>query len=267
MLLVIKIGVTVLVILALAAVAEFVSSRLAGLLAGYPIGTAIVLYFYGLEQGVAFASASATYNLVGLTATLVFVCCYLGVLRRQPGCSPVLPSLAAFAGYLAAVLALGRFVFPQEVAVVVVISAILLASRYARDHQQGVPVVRVPYTLALVGARAVMAASLVVLITALAGGFGARWAGVLSAFPLALYPLLLMVHLQYGPQQAATLLRNFPTGLWSVLGYSLTVAYVYPISGLVVGTLYGFLVATACLTAFNLKSVYRLVTGGATVTS
>jgi len=266
-LLVIKIVVTVLVILALAAVAEFVSSRLAGLLAGYPIGTAIVLYFYGLEQGVAFASTSATYNLVGLTATLVFVCCYLGVLRRQSGCSPLAPSLVAFAGYLVAALFLGQVSFPQGVAVALVMAAILLASLYTRHGGGEGPVERVPYTLALIGARAVMAASLVVLITTLAGWLGSRWAGVLSAFPLALYPLLLMAHLQYGSQQAATLLRNFPAGLWSVLGYSLTVAYVYPIHGLFAGTLYGFLVATACLMAFTMKSVYRLVTRGASVSS
>jgi len=46
-----KISITVLAVLGLSFVAEKVSARLAGLLSGYPSGTAIILHFYGLEYG------------------------------------------------------------------------------------------------------------------------------------------------------------------------------------------------------------------------
>jgi len=113
MLILLKIFVTVAVILLLVAVAEFANPRLAGILAGYPIGTAIVLYFYGFEHGVDFASTSAIF-------------CY------------------------------------------------------------------------------------------------------------------------------------FPTGLWAVLSYSLTVTYAYPVYGLFLGTLCGFAVATICLLLFNLSTFYSM---------
>lgn len=258
MLLLIKILVTVAVILLLAAVAEFASSRLAGVLAGYPIGTAIVLYFYGLEHGIDFASASATYNLVGMVPTLVFACCYLAVLRKDPDSTPLMPTLTALGGYLATGLFLGQFRFGQELALGIIVAALLLAGRLARPQGEPPPVPRLPYTAGLICFRAIMAACLVVLITALAGWLGPRWAGLLSAFPLALYPLLLMIHLQYGPSQASAILCHFPSGLWSVLSYSLTVAYAYPVYGLFRGTLCGFAVATACLLLFNLKTFYSL---------
>lgn len=256
MLLLVKILVTVVVILSLAAVAEFASSRLAGVLAGYPIGTAIVLYFYGLEQGLDFAATSATYNLIGMVPTLVFACCYLAVLRKRPGCTPLIPSVMALGGYLASGLFLGQFRFDQGLALGIIIVALLLAGRLARSKGVTPPVPRLPYTVGLISFRAIMAASLVVLITALAGWVGPRWAGLLSAFPLALYPLLLMIHLQYGSSQASTILSHFPSGLWSVLSYSLTVAHAYPAYGLFRGTLCGFAVATICLLLFNIKTFY-----------
>lgn len=258
MLLLVKIVVTVVVILLLTAVAEFASSRLAGVLAGYPIGTAIVLYFYGLEQGIDFASASATYNLVGMVPTLVFACCYLAVLRKLPDCSPLKPTMAALGGYLAAGLFLGQFRFGQGLALGIIIVALLLAGRLARSKGETPPVPRLPYTVGLICFRAIMAACLVVLITTLAGWVGPRWAGLLSAFPLALYPLLLMIHLQYGSSHADTILSHFPAGLWSVLSYSLTVAHAYPAYGLFYGTLCGFAVATVCLLLFNIKTFYSL---------
>ena len=258
MLILLKILVTVAVILLLVAVAEFASPRLAGVLAGYPIGTAIVLYFYGFEHGVDFASASAVYNLVGMVPTLVFACCYLAVLRKVPDCSPLMPTMTALSGYLATGLFLGQFRFSQELALGIVVVAILLAGRLARPKGETPTAPRLPYTAGLICFRAIMAASLVVSITALAGLVGPRWAGLLSAFPLALYPLLLMIHLQYGSSQASAILCYFPVGLWSVLSYSLTVAHTYPAYGLFRGTLCGFAVATVCLLLFNIKTFYSL---------
>jgi len=61
--------VTVLGVLSLSAVAEKVSPRLAGVLAGYPVGSAISLGFYGVEFGADFAGRCASHNLAGLVAS------------------------------------------------------------------------------------------------------------------------------------------------------------------------------------------------------
>ncbi|PIQ38778.1 MAG: hypothetical protein COW58_15430, partial [Thalassolituus sp. CG17_big_fil_post_rev_8_21_14_2_50_53_8] len=54
-----KILVTFLTVVLLAKVAERMSPRHAGLLAGFPLGTAIALYFFGWQQGPQFAADSA----------------------------------------------------------------------------------------------------------------------------------------------------------------------------------------------------------------
>ena len=66
-----KIAVTLMVVIGLSWVAEHVSPKLAGILAGYPHGIAIVLYFIGVEQGVDFAARAAIYAIGGLAANVV----------------------------------------------------------------------------------------------------------------------------------------------------------------------------------------------------
>ncbi len=65
--------VTVAVVLLLSLVTEHVSPRVAGILAGYPLGAAIALFFIGLESSPEFASNSAVYTMMGLVATQSFV--------------------------------------------------------------------------------------------------------------------------------------------------------------------------------------------------
>ena len=72
----IKLIVSVALVLSLSAVAEHVSPKAAGLLAGYPAGAAITLFFIGLDISPEFAADSAAYTMMGLVATQVFVYCY-----------------------------------------------------------------------------------------------------------------------------------------------------------------------------------------------
>ena len=93
-----KISITMLAVLGLSFVAEKVSARLAGLLSGYPIGTAIILHFYGLEYGSQFAADAAIFNLCGLFASQCFAYTYYQASKRTA--SLVVTSGLALAGYI-----------------------------------------------------------------------------------------------------------------------------------------------------------------------
>ena len=71
-----KIAVSIATVLGLSVLAERAGPRVAGVLSGYPLGTAILLYFIAIEQGITFASESAVYALPGLIATLTFLYVY-----------------------------------------------------------------------------------------------------------------------------------------------------------------------------------------------
>jgi len=105
----------------------------------------------------------------------------------------------------------------------------------------------------LVAGRLIFTEVLVLVVTEFADIVGPGWAGLFSAFPVALYPLVFLLHREYGPETARTVLGNFPYGLCSFIAYALTVSLLYPLYGLVLGTLLGFAVATDVLAIVGIK--------------
>jgi hypothetical protein len=220
-----KILLTVVTILGLAMIAERTNPQIAGILSGYPLGTALVLFFYGIEIGPQFASAAVPYNLVGHLSAQSFAYFYFLSSRTATIRSLLVASLTAFAGYS------------------------LIAAVMSRVNHTIVK--RVPLTPAAMLLRVAISASIVLLITGIAQWVGPNLAGIFSAFPLVVYPLVLLVHLNHGVDSARTVLKNFPRGLWTVLLYSITVYFTYPALGVYLGTVIAYIVATLGLLAIN----------------
>jgi hypothetical protein len=250
-----KIGITMLAVLGLSFVAEKFSARLAGLLSGYPIGTAIILHFYGLEYGAGFAADAAIFNLCGLLASQCFAYTYYRTSQRTR--SLVLPSFFALGGYLLPALLVSQASPNRLEAVALAVMATALFCVLFRNRRTQQVVTPKAWSVRLVAGRLVFTATLVLAVTEFADIVGPGWAGLFSAFPVALYPLVFLIHKGYGPATAQTLLGNFPFGLWSVIAYALTVSLVYPLYGVIWGTLLGFAVATVVLAIVGIIPLVR----------
>ncbi len=240
-----------LAVLGLSFVAEKISVRLAGLLSGYPIGTAIILHFYGLEYGAEFAADAAIFNLCGLIASQCFAYTYYRVSQRTA--SLFVTSALALTGYLLPTLVVSQTSPTRLTALIMAISATILFCILFRGNKAKQRIAPQAWSARLVTGRLIFTASLVLIVTEFADFVGPGWAGLFSAFPVALYPLVFLLHREYGPETAQNILGNFPYGLWSVIAYALTVSLVYPLYGVIWGTLLGFAVATAVLTVIGIK--------------
>lgn len=246
-----KIVVTIGVVLTLSLVAERVSPRVAGILSGYPLGAAIALFFIGLEISPEFAARSAVYTLAGLAACQVFVYCYWAASARFSRHSILAASAAAMSGYFAAAWLLHLIPFSRTTAALMAVPSILLFVFLFRGIPNKVIVRSVRFTLAVLLLRASLAAAIIVAITAAAQAVGPAWAGLFSAFPTALFPLMLIVHITYDKAHVHTIIKNFPPGLGSLIAYGVSVSYLYPAWGVGWGT----------LMAFGISTLYLLVYG------
>ena len=246
-----KLGITMLAVLGLSFVAEKISARLAGLLAGYPIGTAIILHFYGLEYGAQFAADAAIFNLCGLLASQCFAYTYHRVSQRTPSLGIV--STLALTGYLLPACVVSQLHPTRVTALAIAVLATALFCILFRNHKARPSAAPRTWSLRLVAGRLIFTATLVLAVTEFAEMIGPTWAGLFSAFPVALYPLVFLLHREYGAGTARVILGNFPYGLWSVIAYALTVSLVYPLYGVIWGTLLGFAVATVVLALVGLK--------------
>ncbi|MDD5090811.1 MAG: hypothetical protein PHQ23_07815 [Candidatus Wallbacteria bacterium] len=247
--LLLKISVSVLVVLGLSCLAEYASPRLAGILAGFPTGSAITLFFIGLEQGPDFAADSAASNLTGLTAMLVFLYCYWKAPQKNNRAFAA-PSALALCGYFLCIIPLRMLPHSPIFSIILTICMILLFRRLFSVIPDTTISQRQPLSARLLLLRSLCAASIILMVTACAGTVGPRWSGLFSAFPSTLFPLLLIVHATYGYGPACSVIRHVPDGLGSLMVYSLTVSLTYGRQGICAGTLLAFAAATLYILGF-----------------
>jgi hypothetical protein len=253
----IKIFVTVAMVLGLLIVAERVSTRVAGVLSGYPMGTAIALFFIGVEMGPQFAAESAVFALAGLTASLVFAYVYFRVSARSRGRGAAPASSAALAAYFATSWALQWLPFTLATAILLTGAVIVLFSFLFHNIRNVAITHSVHLTTTVLLLRACLSAGIILGITAAARIVGPAWAGLFSAFPTVLFPLMLIVHLTHDKDHVHTIIKNFPLGLWSLIIYGCVVALGYPRMGVGWGTAVAFSAATIYLLGFQALMLRR----------
>ena len=229
LMIVLKIVVTSAMVLGLSWLSEKVSPKAAGVFAGFPLGIAVSLFFIGVEQGSEFAAASSVSTLGGLGASLVFCAAYWQFSDRLQRWNVVLSSVLSLAVFLAAAGIIAQL--PQDrwilTATTLVLTALaILAFRRIPDVGVGAskPVAVTPLILL---ARAGVATAIVLLITELADVIGEEWAGLLSGFPITLYPVLLIVHVTYSHREVHGIIKNFPFGIGSLIIFAFAASYLF----------------------------------------
>lgn len=245
-----KIAVSVGMVLGLGVIAVRVSPKIAGLLSGYPLGTALALFFIGLEISPTFAAESAVHTLAGFTATMALGAGYW-LCGRQQGIKGVLTGTAgAIAVWFIVSLILAQFSFTRLTGTLVTLCAIVFFTWVFRHIPDSVATTRQPFSWGALSLRALLATLIIFTITSLAHWVPPAWAGTLAAFPVTMLPFLLILHISQGPAPTATVIKHYPMGLGSLLSYALCVSYTYETLGIALGTLAGFGVATLWLLAW-----------------
>jgi hypothetical protein len=92
--------------------------------------------------------------------------------------------------------------------------------------------------------RGMAAGIIILLITGLAAVFGPKWAGIFSAFPAALYPLLIILHVESGPKMFPWVIREFSFSISTLALFFILCFILLPEFGLNKGFL---LVYAICL--------------------
>jgi len=257
LILVLKIAVTMIAVVGLSLIAEHLSTRLAGILAGFPHGIAIVLYFIGIEQGTEFAAQASIYAIGGLAANVLLAYAYFLLCRSANRGNLVLASIGSVTAFLCAATILYQLKIDQFNATVIAGGTIavvgLLLRHVDNTHITGKTKIRLVDILL----RAVLATAIVLTITQMAYLIGPNWSGLLAGFPVVTFPLLLIVHSQHGKEPVATIVKNYPFGLTSLIVFTVIVSFAYPVFGMNLGTLIGLACAIIYLAGLSFLTQKR----------
>ncbi|SHJ06130.1 hypothetical protein [Pseudozobellia thermophila] len=247
----IKLIVAIALVIGLSLLAENVSPKVAGILSGYPTGSAITLFFFGLEVNPDYAAKSAVYNMIGLTAALSFVYIYYIASKHFAKFNILLSSLSAILGYFAVVWLLHLVDINLIMAITLPIAFAFLYLYLFKDIKNITIGTKARLNFKILFVRAFFASLIILGITSVPKFVGPSWAGLFSAFPTTLFPLILIIHYTYSKEHVHTLIKNVPVGMFSLIIYSLTISIVYPLFGIYLGTLMSFGTATLYLLVYT----------------
>jgi len=244
-------------VLGISAIAERVSTRVAGILSGAPLNTVIVFFFVGHDMGTDYVVQSIPYGIASLTATLAFLFAYYRASLLLTRYAVLGSCVIASAAFIAIALLLVSIPFTLLGAAALSLSAILLALRVFRTIDIAAVQKPVRYTAKLLLLRGGFAMFLVVSIITLAETLGTRWTGLLIGFPAVMLPTLVIIHHSYGAASTHAMIRSFPLGVGSIILYTLSVPITFPLWGVLGGSAASLAIALTYLSAVTIGSKTR----------
>ena len=102
---------------------------------------------------------------------------------------------------------------------------------------------KVPTTALILLSRALFAAVVIVIITAMAKSVGSRWSGIFAAFPTTVLPTVWVLHYHYGSRTISALFREIPLGMLAIVVFSCSVYCTFIQFGVYSGILISYAVA------------------------
>lgn len=243
-LIILKTTISIAVVLVLIFISER-SPKSGGLLAGLPIVTSIMIFFYGIEQGTNFVIQGIPYGISGLVSTLSFaIGFYLGgkyFINR-----PLIHVTTAFISGLFMFFAAGYLIslFNINLSISLIIFAIgtTLAIFFFKHIPIDKKLIPKKLTISTILFRSLFVTATVLIITGTAKIIGAEWAGIMASFPTGLCPLLIILAYSYKNEVYPTVLRNFSYSITTLVVFYLLVLWLFPKMGVYYGTLISYII-------------------------
>jgi hypothetical protein len=193
-----------------------------GWLVGLPLTSGPVAFFLALNQGGAFAAATAAGTLAGTISQAAFCLTYAWLAERRTWPLTMAAGCLAFAASTAALQHLALSALPLFLIVIATLAAALRLMPDGFAASSSASVVEPPrWDLA---ARMAVATTLVVLLTGVAPALGPRLTGLLTPFPLYAAILAVFAHRLQGPAAAVGVLRGLLLGLFAFAAFFLVLA-------------------------------------------
>lgn len=236
-----KVIFTVAFVIILSLITERLGPRFAGILLGLPTGTAITLFFFGLEISPEFAAKSAVFNLAGVAAMhlLFFVYYRASINSNKKGI--FYAAILSILTYLSAAAILRLIGFTIWTSILVPAISIPVTLYLFKDVKDTIVKKKTRLTTNTILTRSLITAAIIIAVTESAKHLGPQWAGLFSAFPTTVFPLMIIIHYTHGAKHVHTILKNIPKSQGAVVFYSLGVFYLYPKIGIIYGTIIAYL--------------------------
>ena len=256
--LLVRMLVTAFVVVAVSWSVGALGPRIGGALAGLPIILGPGFYFLAMQSPAPFVSQAASYALLSLCATQLFLLAYVATARR--GIPLLSIACAIFTWLMAAVVfqllparpAMGMALFILTTGICLRLSARFVSPAPSTTGKAG---------LGLLTVRGILAGALVALVTTMSQWLGSTGSGLLLAFPIGYTVISVTIHQKSGTASVVATLRSALLGTASLAGFcaalALAIAHTTPAAALATALSTSVLMTLGLIFRQRLGSVRR----------
>ncbi len=235
----------------LSLIAERVNTKIAGIVLAFPSTAALGFFFLGwsISPGAVADAVPATLIPLGLCvlypAIYANVADLLSVSVKNKLIQITLSFITGITVWLALVIPITIYKVQNKfTALAIGISgyfALIVLSHFLLQRKSYVKPQALVYTPVQKIFRAVFIGLIVALVVYLGKMSGVFWGGVFAMFPAAFSSSLILIHMYYGTQCLFPAAQKIPVGSISIFIYTITVMFVFPVFGLITGTVIAYL--------------------------
>lgn len=242
------------VVIFITIVAEKYGTKVGGILGTLPTTIIVAFFFIAVNKDVNFASRSVAVVPaeigINLWFLLVFVILAYRSLTIAFASSFIVWSILSAILYYAN---LTNIYISFLIFVISMVITFLLLEKVKKVKSQGK--VKVKYTVSKILLRGVLT-GLFITISVLLANIGEVLSGIFSVFPVILTSTMFITYREHGPDFSAGIAKSMIFGCWSVMSYAVVIHFLYPIYGIAVGSIAGFLVGlTITLAIFKIRQI------------
>jgi hypothetical protein len=234
-----------LVVIIVMYIAERYGSKVGGILGTLPSTIVIAFLFIAYTENTIFASQAASVVPAELGVNVIFLLVFALLVHRSMLLAFLITFLVwTFLSVLLIVFNFQDIVFSVLFYLGAVIVSFLFLEKIKKIPSQGH--IRVHYTPRKIVFRGVLAGSIIAIAVFLSN-IDAVISGVFSVFPAILSSTMLISVREHGPDFASGMAKSMMLGLSSVATYATVIYFLYPLYGVLVGTILAYLLSL-CVT-------------------
>ncbi len=232
-------------------IAESFGSKIGGIVGTLPSTIVLAFLFIAFTKGTIFASQAASVVPAELGINVIFLFVFALLIHR----STIFAFLVSFGIWTVLSLLLVVFNMQDIIFSLVIYFLAVIVSFIILEKIIKIPStekVKVHYTLQKIILRGILAGA-VIAIAVFLSNIDTVISGVFSVFPAIISSTMLISVREHGSDFAASMAKSMILGLSSVVSYATVVHFLYPVYGIIIGTIAGYLIAI-CVTL----AIYKL---------
>jgi uncharacterized membrane protein (GlpM family) len=230
-----------LIVILITTIAEKYGTKVGGIIGTLPTTIIIAYVFIALNQGIVFASDSVAVVPAEMGVNLVFICAFAVLAYRST-------VIALFGSFFVWIILSGILLFLNMhyiylsiiIFTVSMISTFIVLEKKFKIKSQGKRIIH--YTPLKILLRGILTGT-IITISVLLSNIGEVLSGIFTVFPAILSSTMIITVKEHGPDFSAGIAKSMIFGSPSVMSYTVSIHFLYPIYGIFLGSIFSLIVS------------------------